>query len=437
MLNDDVLIELASHLLSETLVSFSIAYPRFRHLVTSEHVLLQRELRCFFLRKPLQNSILGIGVAFDSNSRTFSSDFDWLSYEAFDQYDVRKSIQKRDFEFFLPLAFSRPHFERVEQHIWDHLSLLDGVVRDAERAMSHRTGRTSARLTTQPEQSHHTVGVIYKMMNNIVVSLMKTCDDVLDVPTQGTKTSQATLLHASEKAVIAYGHLFHLLLCLCRTTPLILHDAVHRLHRFVREPDSRIKAHLPDLGEFIILVTLVLAHPPVGSKPVTWATVNGPFLGEAIVRNARWALKRIPVLEPMEAGTSDYRLQQTFLASKTSLRLIMFQITFLDIFVKTHASNPSQLDDDYGFPDPTIPERMVKEIKAIYNVDTWPGFFERVQYARGLAFGPEKFSELLREAIRTSAKRGYHVPRRPRDMHLLWREREIAERKWTKARSRS
>ncbi|RDB17872.1 hypothetical protein Hypma_000711 [Hypsizygus marmoreus] len=441
MLNDDVLLELASHLLSESLISFSIAYPRFHNLVTSSHVLLQRELRCFFLRTSLQDSILGIGVAFDPTPRTLSSDFDWLSLEAFTTHHVRRSIQKREFQYFLPLAFSLPHFERAREEIWACLAVLDEAVRDAEKAIIQRTGRTSTRQIASPQQPHQTVEVIYKMMNNIVVSLMKSCDDVLGSTSPHSRSGKSTLLHASEKAVISYCHLFHLLLCLSRSTPAIFRDATDRLRRFIQVPESRVKAHVPDLGELIVLITLVLAHPVAadGQPTITWALLNGPFLEEAIVRNVRWVLKDMPELEVLESGTSEYRLQKTFLKSKTSLRLIMFQITFLDMFIKTYAGAAggglARLDENYGFPEPEIPGRMVEEVKAIYRVDSWPGFFQRVRYARGLAFGKEKFSEMLRVAIRTSGQRGYHTPKPARELHLLWRDREFLEKKWIKGRS--
>ena len=202
---------------------------------------------------------------------------------------------------------------------------------------------------------------------------MKSCDDALGLGGSGRVTARTSILHASEKAVISYCHLFHLL-CICRTTPLVLREATTRLEHFIQMPASRIKTQVPDLGEMIILVTIVLALPPVAPNPVSWAQINGPFLEEAIVHNVCWVLKDVPELEVMEAGSSDYRLQKTFEKSQTGLWLMMFQITFLDIFIKTYAGNISQLDDNYGFPEPD-PGCMVEEIKAIYNAKTWPGFF--------------------------------------------------------------
>ncbi|KAG5652895.1 hypothetical protein H0H81_003259 [Sphagnurus paluster] len=423
ILSDDVLLEIAAFLPSESLILFSKAYPHFRTLITSTRLLLQRELRCFFLRKPLHDSILGIGIAFDPNPRTLSSDFDWLSQQAFDQYGIRASIEKRAFKYFLPLAFSRPHFERAREDIWIRLQIIDKAVRDAEAAIIRRTGRATARRVVPHTKAHQVVEVVYKMMNNIVVSLMKSCDDVLNASGQPKNTnSTPTLLHASEKAVISYCHLFHLLLCLARTTPEILRDATNRLQRFIQVPESRTKTHLADIGELIVLVTLVFARPTVaGGTPVTWQALNGPFLEEAITRNS-------PELEVLEDGKSHYRLATTFLRSRTSLRLVMFQIAFLEVFVSTYAAKLTRLDDSYGFPEPEIPERMVREVRAIYGVSTWPDFFERVKYEKGKAFGAEKMSALLREAVNASAKRGYHVPKLQKQ--ALAQQRQSLERKW-------
>ncbi|KAJ7784459.1 hypothetical protein B0H16DRAFT_1876905 [Mycena metata] len=367
LLNDDVLYEMALRLLSESLVSFSAAYPRLHDIVQSTHVLLQRELRCFFLRTSLSESILGIGVAFDSRSRTLSSDFDWLSQRAFVEFGVRESVEKRDFAFFLPLAFSRPHFQRAYTLIWKRLQELDSAVQKAENTTS-RNPRRRAAGSSQPQEI---IGVVYKMMNNIVISLMKSCDTALTAAGSSTQT----LLHASEKAVIAYCHLFHLVICLYRSDPKIMRDATLRLHRFIDRKDTRVKKHVPDLGELIILIMLVLCRPPVGDGPaIKWANLAGPFLEEVIVRNVRWVLKDAPQLEVMEQGASDYRLAETFFRSKTGLRLVMFQITFLDLFFKACGSDISRLDNNYGFPEKELPERMVEEVKVIYTINTWPAF---------------------------------------------------------------
>ncbi|KAK0487366.1 hypothetical protein IW261DRAFT_1653580 [Armillaria novae-zelandiae] len=411
---DDIFFILATFLPSETVLVFSKAYPRFRVIMESTHELLRRELQCFFLRTPLTSSILGIGVACDSRQRTLTSDFDWLSEEAFQKFGVRKSIQKRTFQYFLPLAFSRPHFLRARDKILSALLVLYKEMQQVDCISLQRTqGASLPRQTGALSVSQsELLSVIYRMMNNIVVALMKSCDDVLT--TRNGTASTVTLLHASEKAVYSYCHLFHLLLCLSRSNPNIYRDASKKISDFIAHPGARVKAQIPDLGEFIVLVTLVLAFK---KGDVTWRILNGPFLEEAIVRNARWVLRDHPELEAMEEGRSDHHLNTTFNHSKTSLRLMMFQITFLTIFVETYSSDLGHLDDNYGFAEKEIPERMVKAIKEIYKVGDWPTFFEKVQYVRGQSFGPEKLSQLLRDAVKASAERGYHKPANARNQY--------------------
>ena len=86
----------------------------------------------------------------------------------------------------------------------------------------------------------------------------------------------------------------------------------------------------------------------------------------------------------MEEGTNDYRLKITFLKSKTSLRLLMFQTIFLDLFIKTyHELGIKALDENYGFPTKELPEKMVEEIKGIYKVESWPEFSVKVRFRTG------------------------------------------------------
>lgn len=406
LLNDDILAEIADMLTSESLISFGKAYPRTRNVISSMHILIRRELTCFYLRTPVQDSVLGIGVSVDRRQRTLSSDFDWLSYEAFNDHDVRKSIQKRPFEFFLPLAFNRPHFQRAYNYVWPALNKIDLASGGIGSAWNASMG-----ASTQPLRA---IWVLYRMMNNIVVSLMKSCDDVLQAPASvHHQQGGATLLYVSEKAVIAYCHLLHLVLCLARTNPAIVDDAMSRLKRFRDQPASRVKRFVPDLGEFIILIVLVHVLPSVKAcERIGWQQLSGAFLEEVTIRNVRWILQKSPELgNTSDQGANDYRLNTTFYNARTSLRLIMFQIMFLDLFTRVYGGQHglSTLDDNYGFAEEGMPEQIVKEIKAIYQVKSWPDYFARVKYEQAKGFTKARFCDMLRDAVKTSLERGYHT----------------------------
>jgi hypothetical protein len=329
LLNDDTLYEVLISLPSETLLNFSSAYGRAYDLTTRFHILLLRELRCFFLRRQLVDCILGIGVSFNEETRILSSDFDWLSEYAFDAFAVRRSIQKNEFKFFLPLAFSRSHFLRAERSIWNRLVILDDAIQlnFIRRCSRTRPGRTN---------KNQSIRVIYQFMNNVVVSLMKSTTTILDNNSRHVDKAP-TLLLASERAVIAYCQLYHLLTSLVARRPKILHGATAKLRRFIADPTFRSKDSIPDIGEFIVMASLVLGSPPVDDgERITWRSINGPLLEEVFVRNVRWTLRDHPELEVLEDGISQYRLEKTFKAAKTALRRV-FKVICLELSLTPYA----------------------------------------------------------------------------------------------------
>ncbi|KAF9535126.1 hypothetical protein CPB83DRAFT_872962 [Crepidotus variabilis] len=365
-LSDDCLEEVAGFLPLEALVSLAAAYPRFRNDIDSSHVQLRREL------------------TINQRARTLSSDFDWLSSDAFHTYKVRMGIEKQGFDCFLPLAFNRSHFARPE------------IKRQAELQTEQRTKRPSNRRTGPPVKTYDTVEVVFCLMSGIVVS--------------------NRLLFASGKAVISYCLLLHLLMCLCASQPEILSDATTKLRAFVNTPKTQIKTETPDLGELIVVITLVLLMP----------LISAAFIKEAFTRNVRWDLQDLPELEVFESGACNYRLETTFDNSKTSLRLIMFQVAFLNMFLETCGGNIGRLDDNYGTAEKQIPEGMVKEIKDIYKVDNWAQFFERVRF--GEALSNEDISKMLRQAVKDSEKREYHEPCPKPKIDQLRKKRKKMER---------
>jgi len=436
-LNADTLFELSERLSSEDCLSFAEAYPPFRSILEGFRILLHREVRCFFLRTSISECIMGVGVSLDSKSRVLSSDFDWLSREAFDVFKVRRSVEKRLFDYFLPLAFNKAHFEKAEPVIWARLQLMATGLWDADVAAAKHHTRPGRELKA-PTTRFDFVSVIFKMMNNIVVALMKSCDDQSGSGRniKSTAHGQQRLLHASEKAIISYCQLFHLVTSLARKYPSILREAYRRLGNFISRPEARSKTETPDMGELIVLITIVLVLPTIdGKQPLAWSAINGLVLEEAITRNVRWVLQAVPELEVVEEGASEFRLHQTFHASKTSLRLMMFQITFLASFARAYGPGSSgslaKLDEEYGFPEKTLPSRMVEEIKAIYQVQRWPEFFQRMRYENGAKFSKASFSEMLRTALGKSAEKGYHRPSSLKVKKGLERKRAIWEKSWT------
>lgn len=440
-LNDDTLLVIAALLSDESLLSLAKTYPRVRTLVRDTHILLQRELKCFFLRTPLNHptNLLGIGVKFDPKTQCLESSFDWLSMDAFEIFEVRESVDKKIFDFFLPLGFSGPHFDRAYESgkLFEYLDKIEVAT------IGNRRRPTAPVL---PESKvERALRVLYKFCNSIVVSLMRTTDDLYAGPRDAGVRSEKTLLFASEKACIGYLQIYHLLLCIMRKEPELRERALQRLRAFCRNDIGRAKAATPDLGEFLVMAAVVvgshniendpeqrpvrnIAVPipeegwtiagkqqktleaqrrkdstPIPGTTVSWkAHLATPFIGEVLSRNVRWLLQKHPSLAVLEDARTppQHRLKTTFAESRTSLRLVMFQVFFLETF--------ATMSTQYGFPDADVPARITAGIKEIYAVNGWKMFFLRIGLTEAAEAGPRSMAARLRAAIVSSAERSYH-----------------------------
>jgi len=98
-------------------------------------------------------------------------------------------------------------------------------------------------------------------MNDIVVRLPQATEE-MEQPSSRERRyfgianmeTKSTLLHASEKAIESYFHLYHLLLCLAVKDPSIVTGANETIKRFVA--GQRDKKTVPNLGHLLIMLLI-------------------------------------------------------------------------------------------------------------------------------------------------------------------------------------
>ena len=251
-------------------------------------------------------------------------------------------------------------------------------------------------------------------MTDIVVKLSAHAatqsPDTYDYGPQSPPTS--SLLHASERAIESYYHLFHLLLCCASTIPTLIPSINLTLTRFLEGHTS--KATIPNLGH---LLTMLLISDLDLTPSLTLA-----LLKEAITRNVVWMLDRqganLPELSYMESDPiSHYRLSKTYTASRTSYRLLMFANLFRSTALHhnngtTRKSIPQlrdELFDSHGAPPRGTAERLAAEVKSLETVNDFPNFLERMGIPKAEMPRASEFTTLLRECCAESVKKGYSV----------------------------
>ena len=357
--------------------------------MTTHDLIHIRELQCFCLKTSYESAQLGIGVHIQRDKRQaiLESEFDLLSHQAFCDFQIRRSVHGLPFEHWLPLPISRQHYISIKDKV-------DGSLKEVGQA---------ARLsTTKP------VDVIYHFMNDIVVKLsQQAAESSRYSPWYYEVRPESALKRISKKAIDSYYHLFHLLLCCAAADDAIVRSIDETLNGFLQGQTS--KRFCPNLGP--LLVAILISNLD-WTQELLWALIK-----ETITRNVVWMLDRrgarMPELSYMEAsGISDYRLQKTFEANKTSYWLLMFMNLFRLMINRGTGSRKksiTQLRDEtfdaHGAPPRGEAGRLANEIKRLEAVNSFQEFFE--------IMGVEKIptaSELttfLRDCVEDSMRKGY------------------------------
>ncbi|RUS33162.1 hypothetical protein BC938DRAFT_472807 [Jimgerdemannia flammicorona] len=347
-LPEDVWALIADDLPDQAIHCFCQAYPRFARIVRDYNLIIRRGLVCFYLRKPFTEAILGIGIQATVKGRKIdirAREFELFSQEAFANCHLRRGIWNEPFTHFLPVALSTAHFERALPAIRESLLLLA-----AEN--QPRCPTWTPTLVLQ---------IIPKMCNQMVLNLVEACS------TSTTSIHTTTRLCASEKALTGYYLLLHLAQMLVRHHPTLQTHISTRLRDFVASVASRHKSVVPDLGEFLIYAMLDTDDAARG--PAAWRDrLSVPFLAELLTRQVVWQLDpskgnrpHLAYLEPADSPPSLSRLRDAFVASVTSMKLVMFQVTFL----KLVRQNPPS-EDRYGYPLSALPERL---LRIVHDID--------------------------------------------------------------------
>lgn len=382
----EILVMICNELETEDLLAFAASWSQISRLIVDRDLIRTRELQCFCFKESYLSRKLGVGVAVIKRGRTgtFESEFDLLSQEGFETHRIRLSVQGMRFQHWLPLPISRGHWRKVKSSVPASLGAL----------------YADASLASNTQEN-----VIYHFMNDIVVKLNEA--GYGDQHSRGSSRSSGTyssLTHASEKAIESYFHLFHLLLCLATETPGLIASANNLLQNFLQGRTS--KSECPSLGH--LLVAALISEIEMTDDLVK------AIIKEAITRNVVWMLdsrgagmSELAYLEP--SAISEYRLEKTFGASKTSYRLLMF----LRLFQLTAVGSPrkplTQLRDEafdrHGAPPRGSAKGLAESIKLIHQVNHFPDFL----LAMGLKKLPTKetFTSFLRDCVQASVSKGY------------------------------
>lgn len=398
-LPDEILAVICEHLETEELPPFARAWSHIggeEGIVNTFNIIRNREMICFCLKKPAGDVQLGIGVSIRRQGRigSFESEFDLLSFQAFKDFGIRRSVQGLNFTHWMPLAITRRHYNSIKDTVPPHLKTL----------------ATAAGIETQQP-----FAILCAFMNDIVVRLCNQAE---------SGYTQSSLVHASEKAIESYYHLFHLLLCLATEDDNSRRSANQTIKSFFVDGKTS-KKEVPNLGH--LLVAVLISDADMTDNLLL------AIIRETVTRNVVWMLDKrganMQELAYMESNTiSQYRLQKTFDASKTSYRLLMFLNLFRKTInrgtgkdKKTLLQLREELFNAHGAPPRGTAARLAADIKALQNVKNFPEFIKIM----GLTPPPAStFTTFLRECVEASVQKGYSIWAITQDKALILRQQK-------------
>ncbi|KAI1212061.1 uncharacterized protein F4807DRAFT_417433 [Annulohypoxylon truncatum] len=383
-LPNELLIMIMENLDFDQLTKFAAAWPRISNVVRDFDIMRQRELQCFCLKQSYRSVKLGVGVSIYRGQ--ISSEFDLLSQEAYETWNIRRAINNLVFEHWLPLPISRQHWRGVKGEVKDALNAIRLQIKDGPFGEAQ---------------------VLFTFMNDVVVRLNEVVDpksDDLDYKAKRRAPQKSNLHHASEKAIDSYFHLFHLLVCLATEDPSLVEHANSLLRNFMN--GKRSKTDCPNLGHLLIALL-------VSDIEVTDA-LRKAIIIEAITRNVVWLLDRkgarMPELSYIEPGpVSAYRLSKTFEGSRTSYRLLMFSELFRRTARPSHTKPLTQVRDElfdrHGAPPRNAARELSETIRRLHTINDFPAFLKEM----GLQTIPDAqtFTDVLRKTVLSSMHKGY------------------------------
>mmetsp|Transcript_48843 Transcript_48843/g.147159 ORF Transcript_48843/g.147159 Transcript_48843/m.147159 type:complete len:701 (-) Transcript_48843:458-2560(-) len=373
----------------------------WRTVVTSFNLIDRPQMMCFHSKVNMDDPdcVLGIGIKVqyyhDGNLKNASSPLDMLSIEAYEKEHVRNGVWggKRDkFNNFLPFIINNGHAQKsaplIEQAVFRVMKRVPFLPTHHFKSIARPTP-----VTFKPPMMLQLLAVL---MNTMVVQLMECA---------GTQTCQRQIRrHASEKALEGYCAFHHMLLHFAEKYPSIKNVASRQIEKFIKRERSRHKRETPNLGALLVCLTL---------SERKWEDLWQPLLHETFDRNVRWLLDKYPELSDVDGLDDNERLEKSFLGTRTSLRLLMFQVHFIASIGRPVGMDcPSKViaryEQNLGKPTTAQKEDLQSACKTILRVNNWPEFFERLGVPVPTK---ERLVEVLRTPVTNSEKKRYHKRR--------------------------
>ena len=382
---------------------------KWRNLMAKYNVAERHEMGCYFSKSKLTDNgcteIMGIGLEIKPNESGFGvsvlSQMDILSKSAW-RSGCRIGVWGEKLTHFLPMVMDRKHSERAHKDIVLYLKQISEDIR--KHTVISNPNELEKEIANNAMLK--LVDSLISMMNSIVVQfVMKNDEEMASLRNRNYYSamyaSKSMTMMLCEKAVIGYSAFHHLLLYLqSKNKKLITSFANRTVALFLEKMADSDKSVCKDLGKLLIYTMI--------SSQYQWADIAKQFVVESMTRNVKWMVTQSKYAHHNTTDFTSTRSKDTFEATRTSRRLIMFQIWFCH-------NNSSETLYSYnrrlGRPRRSVRDGIILKTKEILQCDSWGRYLSDL----GVVIEDQTaLDQMLRFAVYNSFKKGYHSQSRSR-----------------------
>lgn len=319
---------------------------------------------CYAKKLTLEdNAILGYGVNIEKNGM-MNSPCEYLSLDGFDE-GVRRSSTNKQFDYWLPILVHSDQWKKVKPFFLEHIKNIS------------KGGKFNLKF-----ESDMVLKVACSIMNNLVVEIMNN---------KGNLT-------ANDKFINGYFMFYRLMKQFATEDKFIVNTANKYLENFIKDPKSRTKTVTPNLGDFLIYLTV--------SDQYEWKDIAKFFVEECDARNVFWYLigtRFNPAKCPQLKNVNEpNRSVKVWGATEVSRNIVMFQVKFSQV---AKGLTLEIMDSNHGM----APDNLRNELKNVYSeitkMKSWDDYFKWLQMP--IPSVKERDQQLL-NAMKLSSQNGYH-----------------------------
>jgi len=360
-------------------------------IIKSPYYNQRRWLTCFYTKMNFESTILGYPISINifpdtCDIKEINTTLDIISYTAYKDLNINKTIWNQEFVFWLPLYINESHFDKSCHILLEQVYKISNnydnnyykespsYLRNKKKILNNSSNPNKIRISN----CHYLLNIFTNIMNCFIVKMMK------------------GEMHISIKALEGLCQIYRLFSHIKIIYPEISEIADKNIYNFIHKVQYRHKTFTPNLG-LILMTTLI-------SNKYNWSHLKKTYLDESADRQILWILKALPIedVEPNILTKTIKELNDKKLLNIEKLNIIndyiyysdlpdiektnnltlldlIFEITkvgkklllFNNFFIENISNMEKiveKLDSHYGYPNEDILKKFKINMNKIYQL---------------------------------------------------------------------